>query len=115
MALPFIALALAGCNNSKLKYEGNFKLDPGQPSRSLEIDAPKKDQKVAIEISASEPVSVEVVLDKDKGKSKPRAMRTNTKSFNEVVDIPANEKFMIVVSLAGQKEAQVTVKANNAN
>jgi hypothetical protein len=110
------ALASSGCNLSRVKYDNVVKLDPtNRPTVTLEIDPPKKDQEVAIEVSSDQTINVEVVLDKNKGKSKPLAYRTNTKTFNETVTIPANEKFSIVLSLPGPTPAQVAVKANSVN
>jgi hypothetical protein len=108
LCLFFALLGLVGCN-SKVRYDGAFKLEPGG-ARTLEVDAPKDDQKVNIEVSSGEAVSMVVAT-----KSKELARRSGQVKISEAVDVPAGQKFTIKISLDGSKPTDVTVKARSVD
>ncbi len=67
-----------------------------------------------VEITATDPIDVEVVLASNRGKGKVSGKATTKKTFSDDIKVPANEEFDIKVSLAaGTKAADVTVKANS--
>lgn len=112
IAIAMFAAILPGCNLSKVHYDNTVRLEPGRPV-TLELDAPKKTQVVNIEVSAGETIDVEVVLDKDRGKSKPLMRKSDIKSTSGNVEIPAGERFSITLTLRSPKGTEVSVKANS--
>jgi hypothetical protein len=89
---------------------------------SVIVDPPKKEQKVAIVMTADQPVGVMVVLEKDipgkdiekydPAKTPPLASEKPNKTASLVVTIPANETFYVVFSGA-TKRAAVNVKIDS--
>jgi hypothetical protein len=101
---------LPGCSPSKLRYEKSIDVGGGE-EKILTIDAPKKEEKVKIEVTAGQPVSVTVTLKKNLNSGKPLASKSNEKDISLEVTVPAGEEFCIILS--GIKQTTATVKANS--
>ncbi len=104
-----LAALLPGCSPSKLRYEKSVEI--GVEGKTLIIEAPKKEEKVKIEVTAQDPLSVEVALKKNLDKGKPLAEKRNSKEITLEVTIPAGEEFCII--LMSNKATTATVKANS--
>ncbi len=103
--LLFLLLGI-GCQ-SRLKYSDKITLKAGEMS-TREVSAPKKDQVVEIEATGTETFKIEVVLEKA---VKPLAMRSSVKTYAASVNIPANQKFLIILT-AADKDTTITLRAN---
>ena len=113
IALVLLVIGAAGCNRgSILNKEEVVEVSPGE-IKYLNIDPPKKDQKVKVQFSSPEPVTVEVTLGSDDKQGKSLAQKNNSKEDTIEVTVPANEKFCVVLS--GNKKTKITVKLNNVD
>ena len=103
----------AGCASSKVRFEKTIEVDPSKEgSKILIIDAPKKEQKVKIEISAQGTIDVVIKLEKNLESLKDKiAEKRGAKEFTFEVTIPAGEAFCIV--LTAPTKTSVTVKAQS--
>ena len=108
--LFIVAIAAPGCS-TKVRYNETVKLVAGD-SKTFTIEGPKKDQRVKIEVASSVNVSVEVILDKDKGK-KPLDSKLSVKDYTFETIIPAGEAFSVIITAI--KETEVTVKINSVD
>ena len=119
-----LLLPVLGCG-SKVSVEKTRDLQASQ-TWTLEVEAPKKDQRVRVDVTArSGPVhavvllakdleSIEKDLDKAGGKLPATALggELDKQSATIEVNIPAGEKFAVFVQSL-QKDTSVTVKINS--
>ena len=106
--LFIVAIAAPGCS-SKVRHNETVKLAAGD-TKTFTIDGPKKEQKVKIEVTSSANISIDVILEKDKGK-KPLDGKLNVKEYTFEATIPAGEAFSVIIN--ANKEAEVTVRINS--
>ena len=110
MCMGGVFLLLAGCQ--RLHHEKSWTLDRDE-RRYVEMDAPKSEQKVAVQVTATEKVSVYIVLenelrdfDKKNGTfdtNKALKSQKEVKSETFEVTVPAGKKFGVVVAAEGKK------------
>lgn len=118
-----VVLGLAGCG-SVLKDDRTVSVNPGE-WKAVEYSAPKKEQKVVIDFTATGgPVSAYVVLQKDREAADKAvdanrmpantlASRENASSGKLEATIPAGAAFVLLVVNASGKPTDVQVKANS--
>lgn len=110
-------LAMAGCQ-SRLKQTRTAVVKAGE-SRQIYVDGPTYEQKVGIDFTASNPVSVYVCLKKDEGKvadaadrgqSAPGVLASAMKSTGQSLEVtvPKKEEFVLIF-VGGTKDADLTV------
>jgi hypothetical protein len=61
-----ILMALPGCT-SRVNFEKSLTLEP-QGIKSYNIDAPRSEQKIRVEVESSEPIDVDVALESNAAK-----------------------------------------------
>ncbi len=112
-----LVLVLAGCQ--RLHVEKPLDLNPGD-LKYIEVDAPRGDQKVEIQVTATEPVDVFVVkedqlreFDKKNGdfdKSKAITVKKGVKSETFQVTAEAGKKFGVILKALSKSSAvKVTI------
>jgi len=104
-----LCLALAGCQ--RLHSEKSWDLNGGD-SQCLEVDAPRGEQKVEVQVEASAPVPVYVVLENEvrdfQNKSgmfdRTKALTAKERVTNETIQatVPAGSKFGVIVGPASK-------------
>jgi hypothetical protein len=120
LALGGLAAVLLTAGCQKLNFEKTQALGPGDV-RSFEIDAPKRDQTVSIEVSSSAAPITVCVATEDRssaveqalvsGKKPEGTLAHKEKVQNETIEVtaPAKKKFVVFLAEAS-KETQVSVK-----
>lgn len=106
LAIPVLA---SGCN-APLRYEKTEEISPGE-TRTYTISAPKKEQKVKIEVSSDEPIAVEVRLEEKLEDKESLAKEIGKKQIEIEVTIPAGKSFVVLISTV--KKCTVTTKVNS--
>jgi len=118
--LSAIVLLVAGCQ-SRLNRDLKSEVETGD-TNIITVDAPRYDQKVAVEFSSSDgPVSVYVGLKKNEDAINKAALTSKTEdtvlaksektpSGSLEVNIPAKEEFVIVIQSHATKKTTVTTK-----
>ena len=97
LLIVIVLASIPACAGSKVRFDKTVELQEGD-RKIYTIEAPKEDQKVKIEFSATENLNVEVFLEKARDKGKPLAQSTNAKEGSLEVNIPAGESFVIEVT-----------------
>ena len=105
----FAALLIggAGCASKIKPLDETYTLKAGD-IRTLSVDAPKQDQIVKIEVSATHPIDVVVQLTSEKSKS---LISKRMKDDSVEVKIPANQAFQIILSSV--LDCKATIKVNS--
>jgi hypothetical protein len=114
-----LVFALAGCQ-SRLKFDKVVEVPAGDQHMCY-VEGPTKDQKVAVEFTSGQPVSVYVCLIKDEstvapmartGKSGPGVLASAVKQEAGTLecDIPAKKEFVVIVTAPEGKAASVSLK-----
>lgn len=114
-----IVAALAGGCQSRLKFDQTSTVEMGEV-KYYEVDSPKYEQKIAIDISSDQEISVYVVGGKDKdavfndlnASKEPKnvlASKHGVKSGALEATVPAKEKFFVFLANA-KKKCSVTIK-----
>ena len=113
-----LLIGLAGCA-SKINYEQSFTLPPNE-AKILIFDPPNKAQKIRVEVTSEEPVTVSIALAKDITQQMeddmstgyvPKQVLQSKQKVKDVVleaDIPAKQEFKVYIS--GPKKTPVKVK-----
>ena len=112
LAAFFVA---SGCSPQKLNVDRDVSVGPGD-ARQVGIDGPKAEQKVRVQVTATEPVNVDLALDSKSGDlmnklsadKRPApgevlASKEKTKSDTLEGTVPAGQAFSIYVSGATKK------------
>lgn len=123
-ALGLLLLALAGCQRP-VSEDKSLTLQPGDIVQPAIVPAPRGEQKVRVEVTASEPIDVDVALEEQKEPimsalrtdKRPDAAKTlksqpQTKSATLDVTIPAGKEYTVILSGA-RKKSDVRVKVNS--
>jgi hypothetical protein len=111
--LLLIASAAFLCGCQRLNHERTIALEEGE-IRSVEIDAPTRDQTVTVSVTAGSPVDVFIVLERDEEATKEalslqKAPNTQLAGKLKVQDatleaaIPAKKRFAVLLSGARTK------------
>jgi hypothetical protein len=116
LALAPVLLLAAGCGAKKLNETKTLTLDKEVGARSLDLPAPKKDIKVAVDFASSDgEVTVLVfkeadapdLIEADGGKA---LARKKGKADNFVADVPAGTAVRVVVRGHTAAKTDVTLK-----
>src|SRR4051812_19954283 len=117
-----LALLVTGCKQ-KVNQKNTFKLEPGD-IKGMIVDAPKKEQKIAVSIKSDVPVDVYLIqikgntedLEKllnDPSAGAVLASKKQTQDATVEGTVPAGSKFAAVVANP-KKAASVDVSVTNA-
>jgi hypothetical protein len=114
MGVLAVVLTLAGCKTI-LNVDSEFDL-PGGETKMFNIDPIRREQTIKVEVTSNdEPVSVVVILEKEKNSAKaPLAKLEKTKQGTLDATIPANEEAVVVVGGVPQgKKTHVKLTIRN--
>jgi galactose mutarotase-like enzyme len=125
--LVVVVVSLAGCGPARLKEDRSFTLpDAGTGDRDkvFQLKAQKSEQMIKVEVTATEPVDVYVILTKDAEnpadlseadrEKKATASRKGVTGETVTAKVPANQASQVLIALGGKsKKADVTVKMTN--
>jgi hypothetical protein len=115
-------LALPGCQ--QVSVEKALTLEPGDILQPAIVDGPRSQQKIRVEVTATEPIDVDVTLESDaseviKGlrvskrpEGKLLATKQGVKSDAVEATIPAGKSYTVIVSGA-KKKSEVKLKVNS--
>jgi hypothetical protein len=118
--------ALAGC--SKVNFEQTLTLEPGA-IKMYEIDAPRSQQKVRVDVDSAQPIDVDVALESDSAAVRqflererkadkggtPTGLLAGKQGVSQgsvEATIPAGKGFSVLLSGA-KKKTEVKVKVNS--
>lgn len=115
-------LALPGCQ--QVNVEKALTLEPGDILQPAIVDGPRSQQKIRVEVTATEPIDVDVALESDasdvisglraskRPAGKVLATKQGVKSDTMEATIPAGKSYTVIVSGA-KKKSEVKLKVNS--
>ena len=117
-----VLLALPGCQG--VNVEKALTLEPGDIVQPAIVDAPRSQQKIRVEVTATEPIDVDVALESDasdvvnglrvskRPESKVLATKQGVKSDAVEATIPAGKSYTVILSGA-RKKSEVKLKVSS--
>ncbi|MSR51721.1 MAG: hypothetical protein EXS09_00330 [Gemmataceae bacterium] len=120
--VPLLALfALTGC--SKIHQQFSFSIEPGD-SYTLSVTAPLSEQKLKVNMTSDQPVSIYVILEKNfptvKDGFDPETLKEGVlgkekgkNSADLSVIVPAKQKYVVFVMNGAKKKASGSVKLDS--
>lgn len=112
LLIAVMLASIPACAASKVRFDKTVELAEGE-RKIYTFEAPKEDQKVKIEFSATENINLTVFLEKAQDKGKPLAQSSNAKEGSFEVNIPAGESF--VIGVASFNKCTLKLKAHSGS
>jgi hypothetical protein len=115
-------LAMPGCQ--QVNVEKALTLEPGDILQPAIVDGPRSLQKIRVEVTATEPIDVDLALESDatdvvnglraskRPQGKVLATKQGVKSDSVEATIPAGKSYTVIVSGA-KKKSEVKLKVNS--
>ncbi len=124
VVLAVVLLAVPGCPQ-RLHVEKTLTLEPGDIKQPAVVDGPRSQQKIRVQIDATEPINVDIALESDAADiekslltaSRPAAAKLlaskqGVKSDAVEATIPAGKSYTVILSGA-KKKSEVKLKVNS--